>query len=391
MTLNPNFQSLKASYLFANIGKKVREYQAANPGADIIRLGIGDVTRPLPQASIEAMHRAVDDMSRADTFIGYPTDAGIHFLEDAVIADYALRGVEIGLDEIFLSDGAKSDTGNIGDIFGTDNIVAVCDPVYPVYVDTNVMAGRKIILLSCNAENDFAPPLPGEHADMIYLCSPNNPTGTAMDAAQLQAWVDWANEHGSVILYDGAYEAFITEGLPRSIYEIPGARTCAIEFRSFSKTAGFTGVRCAYTIVPKELQAGGVSVNALWSRRQATKFNGVSYITQRGAQATFSPEGRAQVRANIAYYLNNAGTIRDGLQSLGFRVWGGVNSPYVWFAAKHGMGSWELFDLLLREAQVVGTPGSGFGPAGEGYFRLTGFGTAQRTLEAVERIRGRLA
>ena len=391
MTLNPNFQALKSSYLFANIGKKVREYQAARPDADIIRLGIGDVTRPLPQASIEAMHKAVDDMARAETFIGYPTDAGIHFLEDAIQADYALRGVQLDLDEIFLSDGAKSDTGNIGDIFGTDNVVAVCDPVYPVYVDTNVMAGRKIILLPCGAENDFAPPLPSEHADIVYLCSPNNPTGTAMNAAQLQAWVDWANEHGSVLLYDGAYEAFITEDLPRSIYEIPGAKTCAIEFRSFSKTAGFTGVRCAYTVVPKELQIGGVSVNALWSRRQATKFNGVSYVTQRGAEATFTSEGRAQVRSNIAYYLNNASTIREGLQSAGFQVWGGVNSPYVWFAAKHGMGSWELFDLLLNETQVVGTPGSGFGPAGEGYFRLTGFGTAERTIEAVERIRGRFA
>ena len=390
MTTNPNFQQLKSSYLFANIGKKVREYQAANPGADIIRLGIGDVTRPLPQASIEAMHKAVDDMARAETFVGYPTDYGLHFLEDAIQADYALRGVRLELDEIFLSDGAKSDTGNIGDILGTDNIVAVCDPVYPVYVDTNVMAGRKITLLSCDAQHDFAPPLPKDHADIVYLCSPNNPTGTAMNAAQLQAWVDWANEHGSLLLFDGAYEAFITEDLPRSIYEIPGAKTCAIEFRSFSKTAGFTGVRCAYTVVPKELLANEISINALWSRRQATKFNGVSYITQRGAEATFTAEGRVQVRANIAYYLNNARTIREGLSDAGFRVWGGVNSPYVWFAAKDGMGSWELFDLLLNEVQVVGTPGSGFGPAGDGYFRLTGFGTAERTVEAIERIRGRL-
>ena len=390
MTTNQNFQQLKSSYLFANIGKKVREYQAAHPGADIIRLGIGDVTRPLPQASIDAMHKAVDDMACASTFVGYPTDYGLHFLEDAIQADYALRGVRLELDEIFLSDGAKSDTGNIGDILGADNIVAVCDPVYPVYVDTNVMAGRKINLLSCSAESDFAPPLPTEHADIVYLCSPNNPTGTAMNAAQLQAWVDWANEHGSLLLFDGAYEAFITEELPRSIYEIPGAKTCAIEFRSFSKTAGFTGVRCAYTIVPKELQTGGISINALWSRRQATKFNGVSYITQRGAEATFTAEGRAQVQATLGYYLNNAKTIREGLQSAGFQVWGGVNSPYIWFAAKDGMGSWELFDLLLNEVQVVGTPGSGFGPAGEGYFRLTGFGTAERTIEAVERIRGRL-
>ena len=390
MTINQNFNQLKSSYLFANIGKKVREYQAAHPGADIIRLGIGDVTRPLPQASIEAMHKAVDNMADASTFVGYPTDYGLHFLEDAIIADYALRGVHLEIDEIFLSDGAKSDTGNIGDIFGTDNIVAVCDPVYPVYVDTNVMAGRKITLLPCDAANDFAPPLPTEHADLVYLCSPNNPTGTAMDAARLQAWVDWANAHGSVLLFDGAYEAFVTEGLPRSIFEIPGARTCAVEFRSFSKTAGFTGVRCAYTVIPKELKIGEASVNALWGRRQATKFNGVSYITQRGAEATFTPEGRAQVNATIAYYLNNAKTIREGLSDAGFRVWGGVNSPYIWFAAKRGMGSWELFDLLFNEVQVVGTPGSGFGPAGEGYFRLTGFGTAERTAEAIERIRGRL-
>ncbi|MDR2686367.1 MAG: LL-diaminopimelate aminotransferase, partial [Oscillospiraceae bacterium] len=320
MTINQNFQKLQSSYLFASIGKKLREYQAAHPGADIIRLGIGDVTRPLPKASIEAMHRAVDDMARAETFVGYPTDYGLHFLEDAIQADYALRGVRLALDEIFLSDGAKSDTGNIGDILGADNIVAVCDPVYPVYVDTNVMAGRKIVLLPCDEEHNFAPPLPSGHADIIYLCSPNNPTGTAMNACQLQAWVDWANEHGSLLLFDGAYEAFVTGDLPRSIYEIPGAKTCAVEFRSFSKTAGFTGVRCAYTVVPKDLQIGGVSVNALWSRRQATKFNGVSYITQRGAEATFAPEGRAQVQANIAYYLNNARTIREGLQSAGFQV-----------------------------------------------------------------------
>ena len=347
------------------------------------------MTRPLPAASIEAMHRAVDDMARAETFVGYPTDYGLHFLEDAIQADYALRGVALELDEIFLSDGAKSDTGNIGDIFGVDNGVAVCDPIYPVYVDTNVMAGRRLLSIACDAAHDFAPSLPTEYADIVYLCSPNNPTGTAMNAAQLQTWVDWANERGSVLLYDGAYEAFITEGLPRSIYEIPGARKCAIEFRSFSKTAGFTGVRCAYTIVPRELMAGDVSVNALWARRQATKFNGVSYITQRGAEATFIPEGRAQVQETIAYYLRNAGTIREGLRAAGFRVWGGVNSPYVWFDC--GMGSWELFDLLLNEVQVVGTPGGGFGPAGEGYFRLTGFGTAQRTAEAVARIQSKFA
>ena len=387
MTLNPNFQNLKKSYLFANIGKKVREYQAANPAADIIRLGIGDVTQPLPPAAIDAMHKAVDDMARAETFVGYPTDYGLHFLEDAIQADYARLGVSLELSEIFISDGAKSDTGNIGDIFSTENIVAVCDPVYPVYVDTNIMAGRRMTMLTCSADNGFAPPLPGEHADLVYLCNPNNPTGTAMNAAQLQTWVDWANEHNAVLLYDGAYEAFITEDIPRSIYEIPGAKACAIEFRSFSKTAGFTGVRCAYTIIPQGLKSG--EVNALWNRRQATKFNGVSIITQRGAAATLGDEGRAQVGEIISYYLNNARVIREGLLAAGFQVWGGVNSPYVWFEAKNNLGSWELFDLLLNECQVVGTPGSGFGAAGEGYFRLTGFGTAERTLEAVARIQKR--
>jgi len=389
MTINQNFNNLQKSYLFANIGKKVCEYSAANPGADIIRLGIGDVTRPLPPAAVAAMHKAVDEMANAETFVGYPTDYGLHFLEDAIAADYARFGVSLELDEIFISDGAKCDTGNIGDIFGVDNIVAVCDPIYPVYVDTNIMAGRRMISLPCTAESDFAPALPSEHADMIYLCSPNNPTGTAMNKVQLQAWVDWANEHGSVLLFDGAYEAFITEDLPRSIYEIPGAKTCAIEFRSFSKTAGFTGVRAAYTIIPKDLKIGNSSVNALWNRRQATKFNGVSYITQRGAEATLTDEGRAQVNETIAYYLNNAKVIREGLQAVGFQVWGGVNSPYIWFQAKDGLGSWELFDLLLNEVQVVGTPGSGFGQAGEGYFRLTGFGTAEKTHEAVARIQKR--
>ncbi|MCL2107345.1 MAG: LL-diaminopimelate aminotransferase [Oscillospiraceae bacterium] len=402
MKINENFLKLQSSYLFSTIGQKVRAYQAAHPRADIIRLGIGDVTRPLPAASIAALHAAVDDMSRAETFKGYPTDCGITFLEEAIQADYAARGVSLDIGEIFLSDGAKSDSGNIGDIFAEDNLVAVCDPIYPVYVDTNVMGGRAgnlmangrwsgFVYLSCGEESDFLPALPESRADLVYLCSPNNPTGMAMNAAQLKAWVDWANEQGSILLYDGAYEAFITEDLPRSIYEIPGAKTCAIEFRSFSKTAGFTGVRCAYTVVPRELMAGGTSVNALWARRQATKFNGVSYITQRGAEATFTPGGRAQVRDTIQYYLRNAGVIKAGLEAAGFRVWGGVNSPYVWFKAREGLSSWELFDLLLEEVQVVGTPGSGFGPSGEGYFRLTGFGTAERTAEAVERISRRFA
>ncbi|MDR2525516.1 MAG: LL-diaminopimelate aminotransferase [Oscillospiraceae bacterium] len=400
--VNANFAKLQSSYLFSTIGKKVREYQTAHPRAEIIRLGIGDVTRPLPAEAIAAMHAAVDEMAHAETFKGYPTDIGITFLEEAIRADYALRGVALELDEIFLSDGAKSDCGNIGDIFGTENIVAVCDPIYPVYVDTNVMAGRagnpdagghwnRLVYLDCTAETGFLPQLPGDRADLVYLCSPNNPTGTAMNRAQLQAWVDWANENASILLYDGAYEAYITEDLPRSIYEIPGAETCAIEFRSFSKTAGFTGVRCAYTIVPKALKSGDTSIHALWGRRQATKFNGVSYITQRGAEATFTAKGRAQVRETIAYYLQNAGAIKAGLESAGFSTWGGVNSPYVWLKAPDGMTSWELFDLLLNEAQVVGTPGAGFGPAGEGYFRLTGFGTAEKTRQAVERIQTRFA
>ncbi|MDR1927391.1 MAG: LL-diaminopimelate aminotransferase, partial [Oscillospiraceae bacterium] len=365
-----------------------------------IRLGIGDVTRPLPLASVEAMQKAAAEMSRAETFRGYPTDYGQIFLEEAIQADYALRGVTLEIGEIFLSDGAKSDTGNIGDIFATENVVAVCDPIYPVYVDTNVMAGRAgellpdghwsgFVYLPCGEANDFCPALPKRHADIVYLCSPNNPTGTALTAAQLKSWVDWANDHGAVLLFDGAYEAFLTEDLPHSIYEIEGARSCAIEFRSFSKTAGFTGVRCAYTVVPKELKCGETSLNGLWARRQATKFNGVSYITQRGAEATFSPEGRRQVRETIQYYLHNAGVIKAGLEAAGFSVWGGVNSPYVWLKAPEGLDSWTLFDLLLREAQVVGTPGCGFGPAGEGYFRLTGFGTAQRTQDAVVRIQNR--
>ncbi|MDR1735108.1 MAG: LL-diaminopimelate aminotransferase [Oscillospiraceae bacterium] len=402
MQLNDNFQKLQKNYLFANIGQRVRAYQAAHPEADIIRLGIGDVTRPLPAAAIEAMHRAVEDMAGADTFVGYPTDYGLHFLEDAIQADYARIGVDVDISEIYISDGAKSDTGNIGDIFGADNAVAVCDPVYPVYVDTNVMAGRageiaadghwsKLLYLTCTAENDFAPQVPDEHADLVYLCSPNNPTGQAMSEAQLSDWVAYANREGAVLLYDAAYEAFITDGSPRSIFLIPGARTCAIEFRSFSKTAGFTGVRCAYTVVPKELERNGINIGTLWGRRQATKFNGVSYITQKGAEATLTEEGRVQVQETLDYYQANAKAIRAGLESAGFKCWGGINSPYVWLKAPEGMASWDLFDLLLNECQIVGTPGSGFGPAGEGYFRLTGFGTAERTAEAVRRIQARFA
>lgn len=402
MKLNQNFQKLESSYLFTRIGQKVRAYEAANPDKPVIRLGIGDVTRPLPPAVIAAMHRATDDMADAKTFRGYPPEYGQPFLVDKINQfDFAARGVTLSEDEIFVSDGAKSDSGNIGDIFDADNIVAVCDPIYPVYVDTNVMGGRagelmengrwsKFVYLPCTRENDFLPELPKEHADLIYLCFPNNPTGTAIDRAGLEKWVNWANEHGSIILYDAAYEAFITEDLPHSIYEISGAKTCAIEFRSFSKTAGFTGMRCGYTVVPKELQVDGVSVNALWARRQGTKFNGVSYVTQRAAEAVYSEAGRAQVRATIAAYLENAALIKDGLTQAGFACWGGVNSPYVWFAAPEGLTSWELFDRLLEQAQVVGTPGSGFGPAGEGYFRLTAFNTLENTKEAIARVQANL-
>ncbi len=399
MEINRNFLKLQNSYLFSTIGKKVREYSAENPQADIIRLGIGDVTRALPAAVIEAMHKAVDDMADEKSFYGYPPEYGYSFLLEKINEyDFASRGVSLDTEEIFVSDGAKSDTGNIGDIFSRNNIVAVCDPVYPVYIDTNVMGGRagdllgsgrwgNLVYLPCSAENNFLPELPSCHVDLIYLCFPNNPTGMGISKEELQKWVNYANEHGSIIFYDAAYEAYITEDLPHSIYELNGAKTCAIEFRSFSKTAGFTGVRCAYTIVPKELLINGVSINKLWARRQATKFNGVSYVTQRAAEATFSEEGRKQVRETIDFYLNNARVISNGLKEAGFKTWGGVNSPYVWLKVPGGMDSWEFFDLLLNKVQVVGTPGSGFGPAGEGFFRLTAFNSMQRTTEALMRIK----
>jgi len=399
MKINENFLKLQNSYLFSTIGQKVRDYKAANPQADIIRLGIGDVTRALPGAVINAMHKAVDEMADENSFYGYPPEYGHSFLLEKINKyDFAARGVMLEIDEIFVSDGAKSDTGNIGDIFGADNIVAICDPVYPVYIDTNVMGGRagelladghwsNIVYLPCSAENNFLPELPKSHVDLIYLCFPNNPTGMGISKAQLQKWVDYANEQGSIIFYDAAYEAYITEDLPHSIYELDGAKTCAIEFRSFSKTAGFTGVRCAYTMVPKELTVNGISVNKLWARRQATKFNGVSYITQRAAEAVYSPEGRGQVKTTIDFYLNNAKAISNGLREAGFKTWGGVNSPYIWLKVPEGLGSWAFFDLLLNDVQVVGTPGSGFGPAGEGFFRLTAFNSADRTVEAVARIK----
>lgn len=399
MKMNENFLKLQSSYLFSTIAKKVAAYQAAHPQADIIRLGIGDVTRPLPPAVTGAMHKAADEMAKAESFQGYPPEYGQDFLLEKIRTyDFAAYGVELDADEIFVSDGAKSDTGNIGDIFDTDNVVAVCDPIYPVYVDTNIMAGRsgdlmsngrwsKFVYLPCTADNHFLPELPTEHADLIYLCFPNNPTGMAIDFDGLKQWVDYANREGSVILYDAAYEAYITqEGIPHSIFQIEGAKTCAIEFRSFSKTAGFTGVRCAYTVIPKELKRNGVSLNSLWARRQATKFNGVSYITQRAAEAVYSEEGRREVREVIRYYQKNARVIAEGLRAAGFSTWGGVNSPYIWLKTPDGLSSWDFFDQLLEKAQVVGTPGSGFGPAGEGFFRLTAFGDAKRTVEAIERI-----
>lgn len=399
--INQNYQKLPGSYLFSEINRRVALYTAAHPEKSLIKLGIGDVTRPLPAAVLEAMHRAVDEMGSGETFRGYGPEQGYDFLREAIVRnDYAARGVKLEADEVFVSDGAKSDCGNIGDIFGLDNVVAVCDPVYPVYVDTNAMAGRageynestgmwsRLHYMPCTVENNFSPEIPSCKVDLIYLCFPNNPTGAAATRDQLKAWVDYANANGSVILYDSAYEAFITQpDIPHTIFEIEGAKTCAIEFRSFSKTAGFTGTRCAYTVVPKELQRGGVSLNAMWNRRQCTKFNGVPYITQRGAEAVYSLEGKVQVRENLAFYQKNAKVIFEGLKNAGLTVSGGVNSPYIWCKTPDGLGSWEFFDRLLEKANVVTTPGAGFGPSGEGYIRLTAFGGAEATEEAVERIK----
>ncbi|WP_050698221.1 LL-diaminopimelate aminotransferase [Anaeromassilibacillus senegalensis] len=399
LKVNQNFVKLPASYLFVDIKNKVNAFTEQNPDMEIIRLGIGDVTRPLPKAVVKAMCDAAEEMGEAETFRGYGPEAGYAFLRDAIAKhDFQARGVDISADEIFVSDGAKSDTGSIGDIFGIDNVVAVCDPVYPVYVDTNAMAGRagdyeegrgwnKIVYMPCKEENNFLPELPAQPVDMIYLCFPNNPSGVGITKAELKIWVDYALANQSIILYDAAYEAFITEPeMPHSIYEVEGAKKCAIEFRSFSKTAGFTGTRCAFSVIPKELVYDGVSLNQLWDRRQSTKMNGVSYVVQRGAEAVYSEEGQKEVRANIAYYLNNAKIIREGLQKAGFTVYGGVNSPYVWLKTPAGMTSWEFFDLLLQKAGIVGTPGSGFGAGGEGFFRLTSFNTKENTEKAVQKI-----
>ena len=388
MNINRNFLQLKDGYLFATVAQKTKAYAAAHPEKKVIRLSIGDVTRPLAPAVIRAMHAAADDMARKETFKGYGPDFGYAFLVDAIRAYYREKGVCLDYDEIFVSDGAKSDCGNILDIFGEDNLVLVPDPVYPVYVDINLMAGRRIVYLNANEQNGFLPmPDPAVKADIVYLCSPNNPTGAAYTREQLSAWVSYARERGAVILYDAAYEFFVTDpACCRSIFEVEGAEECAIELCSLSKTAGFTGVRCGYTVVPKALVRGGVSLNKLWARRQSTKFNGVSYVTQCAAAAVFSEEGMRECRENIAYYRKNAACIAACLDSLGIWYTGGKNSPYLWMKCPQGMTSWEFFDRLLEEANVVGTPGSGFGRNGEGYFRLTAFGDAAETEEACRRM-----
>lgn len=394
MKINKNFLDLEESYLFSTVNKKTREFAASHPDADIIKLSIGDVTRPLCPAVIDAMHKAVDEMADEKTFRGYPPEQGYDFILEKILEnDYTKRGIKLNKDEIFLSDGAKSDCGNIGDIFATDNTVAICDPVYPVYIDTNIMNGRKdkIIILPCSAETEFLPAIPGENdkvPDIIYLCFPNNPTGTVASKAYLKKWVNYANKHHSVILYDSAYEAFITDPeIPKSIYEIEGAESCAIELRSFSKTAGFTGLRCGYTVVPHKLVFDNVELNSLWRRRQSTKFNGVSYITQRAAEAVYSSEGQKQIQENLSFYRENAELIFKGVTEAGFKAFGGKYSPYVWLKIPEGFTSWSFFDELLVKCNVVGTPGSGFGKMGEGYLRLTGFGSRERTIEAIERIK----
>lgn len=406
--VNEHYLKLRSSYLFTEIARRVKAFQAAHPEARIIRLGIGDVTQPLAPAIIQALHEAVDEMAGAETFRGYGPEPGYEFLTELIASrDYRARGIAVSPDEIFVSDGGKSDSANIQEIFAADAVVAVCDPVYPVYVDSNVMAGRTgaaddagryagLVYLPCTADNGFQPPLPDRHVDLVYLCYPNNPTGAVLGRDALARWVDWARREGAVILYDAAYEAYVREpGVPRSIFEVEGAREVAIEFRSFSKTAGFTGTRCAFTVVPREVMgrtAAGeaVSLNALWLRRQSTKFNGVPYIVQRAAAAVYTDEGARQVRAQIDAYMENARIIREGLEAVGLTVHGGRNAPYLWVRTPGRLSSWEFFDRLLAEAHVVGTPGAGFGPSGEGYLRLTAFGRRDQTEEAVERIRKRL-
>mgnify|MGYP000865069858 CR=1 FL=1 len=408
--INENYLKLQGNYLFAEVAKRRENYLKAHPDADVIKLGIGDVTRPLQPAIIEGLHRAVDEMADEKTFRGYGPDGyGYGFLISAIIEnDYRPRGVSLDRNEVFISDGAKSDTANIQEIFGIDNVIAITDPVYPVYLDSNVMAGRtgtynsesgrfgKVVYMPCTAENDFSPELPSQKVDMIYLCLPNNPTGTALSKAQLKKWVDYAKENKCILLYDSAYEAYISEeDVPHSIFEVEGAKDVAIEFRSFSKTAGFTGTRCAYTVIPKSVMAedskgNQVSLNKLWFRRQTTKFNGTAYIVQKAAETVYSEEGRKQIKNVIDYYMTNASIIRKGLIDLGLQVFGGVNAPYIWLKTPKGMDSWAFFDKLLEEANILGTPGSGFGPSGQGYFRLTAFGSRENTERAVERFRTRL-
>lgn len=406
ININENFLKLQDSYLFSTIAKKVAEFQKNNPDKKIIKLGIGDVTLPLAKTVVDAMKKASDDLAKKETFMGYGPEQGYDFLIEKIVKeDYEKRGIKIEKDEIFVSDGAKCDTGNIVDLFDADNKVAITDPVYPVYLDTNIMSGRagkydektgkyeNIIYMPCNKENNFEPSFPEEVPDMIYLCFPNNPTGTVLTKNQLAKWVEYAKKNKSIILFDGAYEAFITEkNVPHSIYEIEGAKEVAIEFRSFSKTAGFTGVRCGYTVIPKEVkgytkEGKEIMLNRLWNRRQCTKFNGASYVTQRGAEAIYTEEGKKEIRENIEYYRENAKIIREGLTEAGFTVYGGVNAPYIWLKLPDEIKSWDFFDKLLNEVAVVGTPGVGFGPSGEGYFRLTAFGSRENTIEAIERIK----
>lgn len=399
--INKNYLKLQQNYLFSDIAKKISKFQEEYPGAKIIKLGIGDVTRPMIPVAEKAIEEAAKEMATDQGFRGYGPEQGYDFLKEKIIKnDYEKRKINISKDEIFISDGAKCDTGNFQELFSEENIIAITDPVYPVYLDSNVMAGRtgkyneqkgkyeKVVYLPMNSENNFKPELPEEKVDLIYLCFPNNPTGTVLTKQELKIWVDYARENKAIILFDAAYEAFITqENIPHSIYEIEGAKEVAVEFKSFSKTAGFTGIRCAYTIVPKEIILEGVSLNSLWNRRSTTKFNGVSYVTQKAAEAVYSEEGQKQIKENICYYQENARIIKEGLLEAGFKVYGGTNAPYLWLKVPESMTSWEFFDKLLKEANIVGTPGVGFGPSGEGYFRLTAFGTRENTLEAMERIR----
>lgn len=396
--INENYLQLNESYLFSTIARRVENFSASHPEADIIRLGIGDVTLPLPPSVLRAMHHAVDEMGVKETFRGYGPEQGYGFLREKIAGtDFRRRGIDISPDEIFVGDGSKSDTGNIGDILGEDNVVAITDPVYPVYLDTNIMRlgkSSRIVLLSCSEENGFLPEIPSQPIDIIYLCYPNNPTGTVMTRQQLKQWVEYALENRSLILFDAAYEAFIRDNdVPRSIYEIEGATACAIEFRSFSKNAGFTGLRCSYTVVPKALRARSVDgdelpIHSLWNRRQSTKFNGTPYIVQKAAEAVYSSQGRQEVGDMVAYYMLNAEMIREGLTEKGWIFFGGENSPYIWLKCPDGMDSWTFFDRLLEECHIVGTPGVGFGSEGEGYFRLTAFNSHEKTTEAVERIKG---